>query len=345
MERNLALEMVRVTEAAALAAARFLGKGDPEGADIAAVKAMQQAIKNVKMDGRVIIGEKPSADNAILYPGCRVGTDGELKVDIALDALDCRESLANGQTNSISAIAIGPKDTIIEYPSDFMKIIAVGREAIGSIDLNDSVFDNLVRVAESKRVYVEDLTVVVLERDRHKKIIDEVRRSGARIAILREGDLATSISTGIPASGIDVVMGIGSSAQGIIAAAALLCLGGGLQAQFIPPGEITPEKYDTFSIERKGRDGSKSGKEAKAEKNSKSGQDEHFEKIYDKTDLIQGDNIMFAATGVSLSPFLKGTIFKPGGALTHSVVLRSQSGTVRFLRTEHFFDKTPDYSK
>lgn len=345
MERNLALEMVRVTEAAALAAARFLGKGDPVSADRAAVSAMQQAIKNVKMDGQIIIGEKSNTDNDVLFPGCRVGTGNNLKVDIALDALDCRESLANGQANAISAIAISPEDTIIDYPSDFMKMIAVGSDAIDAINLNDSVFDNLVRIAESKRVYVEDLTVVVLDRERHGILIDEVRKSGARIAILMAGDLAASIAAGIPSTGIDVVMGTGSSAQGIIAAAALRCLGGGFQAQFIPSSDIVPEEYDSFSLERKGNKFSSSGTEAKEKKDLQNGVDERFETLYDKVDLVKGDNIMFAATGVSLSPFLKGTIFKPGGALTHSVVLRNKSGTVRFLRTEHFFDKNPDYSK
>jgi len=337
--------MVRVTEAAALAAARFLGKGDPVGADKAAVSAMQQAIKNVKMTGKVIIGEKADAANAALSPGCRVGSGGDFKFDIALDALDCRNSLANGQANAISAIAIGPKNTIIDYPSDFMKMIAVGSASIDAINLKDSIFDNLVRVAESKRVYVEDLTVVVLERKRHERIINEVRQSGARIAIMEEGDLAASIAAGIPSTGIDVVLGIGSSAQGIIAAAALLCLGGGFQAQFIPPGDIVPEEYDRFSIEKMGKKFSNDDKAANDKENVKSDDNERFEIIYDKSDLVSGDNIMFAATGVSLSPFLKGAIFKPGGALTHSVVLRSTSGTVRFLRTEHFFDKNPDYSR
>ena len=297
------------------------------------------------MNGQVIIGEKPDSANAVLYPGCRVGIGGDIKVDIALDALDCRESLANGQANAISAIAIGPKGTIIDYPSNFMKMIAVGSNAIDAINLKDSIFDNLVRIAESKRVYVEDLTVVVLDRERHEKIIGEVRKSGARIAILKEGDLAASIATGIPSTGVDVVIGIGSSAQGIIAAAALLCLGGGFQAQFIPPGDIVPEEHDRFSIEQEDKKVSNSGKAANEKEILKNGMDERFETIYDKSDLVNGDNIMFAATGVSLSPFLKGTIFKQGGALTHSVVLRSQSGTVRFLRTEHFFDKNPDYSK
>lgn len=347
MDRNLALEMVRVTEAAALAAARYLGKGDPPGADRAAVSAMEIAMKSVKMKGEVIIGENPDIENSILFPGCYVGAGGEMKVEIALDALDCRDSLADGLPNAISAIAIGPEDTFIDYPSPLMKMIAVGPEAVDVIDLNDSVFDNLVRIAEAKREYVEDLAVAVLNRKRHTHLIEELRQTGARIVILDEGDLPAAIATGIPGVGIDAVMGTGNSAQGVIAAAALRCLGGGIQGQFVPPDSIKPERKDKFSIRHKSDTFFSGGRGKGAEDSNSHGEVTDagvFEKIFKISDIIRGDNVMFAATGVSLSPFLKGTIFRPGGALTHSMVLRSKSGTIRFLRTEHFFDKTPDYS-
>lgn len=348
MDRNLALEMVRVTEAAALAAARFLGKGDPLGADRAAVSAMELAMKSVKMDGEVVIGENPDTENATLFPGSAIGTGGDTKVDIALDALDCRESLANGLPNAISAIAIGPEGTFQGYPSPLMELIAVGHESVDAVDLRESVFNNLVRIAEAKREYVEDLAVAVLKRRRHQKLIEEVRQTGARIVILDEGDLPAAIATGIPGTGIDVVLGTGNSAQIIIAAAALVCIGGGVQARYLPPDEIELEDNDRFSIKHK-NDDFHIGEKARLIRTGgeESGGEPHpdaFEKIYDTSRLVTGDNIMFAATGVSLSPFLKGTIFRPGGALTHSVVLRSKSGTIRFLRTEHFFDKTPDYS-
>ncbi len=347
MDRNLALEMVRVTEAAALAAARFLGKGDPLGADRAAVSAMELAMKSVKMDGEVIIGENPDTENATLFPGSSIGSGGDTKVDIALDALDCRESLANGLPNAISAIAIGPEGTFQEYPSPLMELIAVGHESVDAVDLRESVFNNLVRIAEAKREYVEDLAVAVIKRKRHQKLIEEVRQTGARIVILDEGDLPAAIATGIPGTGIDVVMGTGNSAQIMIAAAALICIGGGLQARYLPLDEIELENNDTFSIKHKNDDfylGEKGRLKTSGKKSGGELPPQIFEKIHDSNQLVIGENIMFAATGVSLSPFLKGTIFRPGGALTHSMVLRSKSGTIRFLRTEHFFDKTPDYS-
>ncbi|MBD3179108.1 MAG: class II fructose-bisphosphatase [Candidatus Latescibacteria bacterium] len=343
MDRNLALEMVRVTEAAALAAARFLGKGNPVDADHAAVSAMATAIKGVAMKGRIVIGESPDKEQALLYPGCFVGSGDGTRVDIALDALDCRKSLINGRPNAISALAMGLENTFLEYPSPFMKMIGVGAEAAGNINLKNSVFDNLVKIAGAKREYVEDLTVAVLNRERHTSLIEEVRGAGARIVILDEGDLSAAISTGIPKAGIDVIMGTGSSAQGIIAAAALRCLGGDFQGKFIHPKEIELEEDDSFSLKSCSERFSVEGKNIRMEDQDEdiSGQ---FEKVYSAEEIVSGDNVMFATTGVSQTPFLKGTIFKPGGALTHSMVLRSKSGTIRFLRTQHFFDKTPDYS-
>jgi len=344
LDRNLALEMVRVTEAAALAAARYLGKGNPVDADHAAVSAMATAIKGVAMKGRIVIGESPDKDQALLYPGCTVGSGDGTRVDIALDALDCRESLINGRPNAISALAMGPEDTFIDYPSPFMQMIGVGPEAAGNINLDNSVFDNLVKIAGAKREYVEDLTVAVLNRERHHSLIEEVRGAGARIVILDEGDLSAAISTGIPKAGIDVIMGTGSSAQGIIAAAALICLGGDFQGKFVHPDKIELEDDDSFSIKSSSERFSVNGRNVRMDSDQDDISEERFEKVYSAEEIVSGPNIMFATTGVSQTPFLKGTIFKPGGALTHSMVLRSKSGTVRYLRTQHFFDKTPDYS-
>jgi fructose-1,6-bisphosphatase II len=195
-----------------------------------------------------------------------------------------------------------------------MRKIAVGAEAAEAIDLNASVFDNLVRVADAKRVYVEDLTVSILDRDRHRKLIDEVRRAGARIELLKAGELAAAISASLPETGIDVMMGVGDAKQGIIAAAAIACLGAGLQVQFMPDLDADPE-----------------------------GLPPEYRKIYGARDLVKGD-VMFAATGVSRSDFLDGVMFRPGGAVTHSVVFRSRSGTIRFLKTGHSFEKAPDYT-
>jgi len=305
---------VRVTESAALASARFFGKGDPASADRAAVEAMELSFMGVKVSGHIIIGEERINERSKLCVGDTIGAGGDAAFDIVLDPVDCIEALADGQSNSISAIAMGQRGTFSELIAPYMRKIVVGAEAADAIDLNASVFDNLVRIADAKRVYVEDLTVSILERDRHRALIDEVRRSGARIELLKAGELAAAISASLPETGIDVMMGVGDAKQGIIAAAAVACLGAGLQVQFVPGLDAEPQSLP-----------------------------DEFRKIYGARDLVGGD-VMFAATGVSKSDFLDGVMFKPGGAVTHSVVFRSKSGTSRFLKTEHSFEKAPDYT-
>ena len=314
MDRNLALELVRATEAAALASARLLGKGDPIAADRAAAAAMALAIKGIKITGHVIIGERDEIPDAILSRGDVVGAGEDPEVDIALDPLEGMGSLADGQGNAISAIALGPRGSFRHFKSRHMRKIVVGNDAADCIDLNSSVFDQLVKVAEAKRVYVEDLTVAILKRERHDSLIDEVRRAGARIELVRDGDLATSFAAVLPDTGIDVTLGTGDTRQGIITAAALACLGGGFQGQLI------------------------------REESGPTDDDSDYDRIFGIEDLTGINNIMFAVTGVSRSAFLEGVNFRPGGAVTHSLVLRSKSGTLRFLRTEHFFDKEPDYT-
>lgn len=315
MDRNLALELVRVTEAAALASARHMGKGDPLAADLAAVAAMELAIQGVKISGTVVIGDENCEPGSPLYKGGKVGSGGEIELDLVIDPLESKGSLADGQSNAISAIALGPKGSFYEYRKKYMDKIAVGPGLAECIDLNSSVFDNLVNIAASRRVYVEDLTVSILDRPRHKKLIEEVRKAGARIELCRDGDIASAIAAALPETGIDVAMGTGHSRQGVIAAAALCCLGGGFQARFIRDDD-TPEDDSS----------------------------EDYDKVFGIGDLITGENIMFAVTGVSHSDFLEGVMFRQGGAVTHSLVLRGKSGTVRFLKTEHFFEKDPDYT-
>ena len=314
MDRNLALELVRVTESAALASARFFGKGDPASADSAAVEAMELSFEGVKISGHIIIGEERINERSKLCVGDTIGAGGEAAFDIVVDPVDCIEALADGQSNSLSVIAMGQRGTFSELVAPYMRKIAVGAEAADAIDLNASVFDNLVRIADAKRVYVEDLTVSILDRERHRKLVNEVRRAGARIELLKAGELAATISASLPGTGIDVMMGVGDAKQGIIAAAAVACLGAGLQIQFMPDLDAEPENLPN-----------------------------EFKKIYGARDLVGGD-IMFAATGVSRSDFLDGVMFRPGGAVTHSVVFRSKSGTIRFLKTEHSFEKAPDYT-
>lgn len=315
MDRNLALELVRVTEAAALASARFFGKGDAFGADQAAVAAMALAIKGVKIAGHIVIGEQKLSEKSLLCTGDKVGVRGEPEVDILLDPLECIDSLADGQPNSISVIAIGKKGAFNNFSASHMKKIAVGPDAADAIDLNASAFDNLVAIAEAKRKYVEDLTVSILDRKRHRKLVEEVRKAGARIELIKDGDLSAAVAAALPDTGIDVLMGAGGTKQGIISAAALACIGGGFQAQLLPEGES--EKADPG---------------------------ENLGRILNSSDMVGGEDIMFAATGVSNSDFLHGVMFKPGGAITNSVVFRRKSGTIRFLKTDHFFDKTPDYT-
>ncbi|MBN2070552.1 MAG: fructose-bisphosphatase class II family protein [Candidatus Krumholzibacteriota bacterium] len=313
MDRNLALELVRVTEAAALASARFMGKGDPDGADRAAASAMELAISGVKITGNIVIGDDRVSDQSKLHQGAVVGSGGDMEVDLLIDPLESRNSLADGQANAISAVALGPRGVFCDLESRYMQKIVVCPEAADAVDLSSSVYDNLVRIAAAKRVYVEDLTVSVLNREKHRGLIAEIRKTGARIELCRDGDLAAAIAAAMPGTGIDVFMGIGDSRQGIIAAAALSCLRAGFQVRFV-------DEDEPFV------DGNGSGK------------------IYNISDLVENDNIMFAVTGVSNSDFLEGVMFRPGGALTHSLVLRGRSGTIRFLKTEHFFDRDPDYT-
>jgi fructose-1,6-bisphosphatase II len=314
LDRNLALELVRATEAAALASARLLGKGDPIAADRAAAAEMALAIRGVKITGHVIIGERDEIPDAVLRRGDVVGSGEEPEVDIVLDPLEGMSSLADGQGNAISAVAIAPRGSFRHFNSRYMRKIAVGRDAAECLDMGISVFDQLVRIAEAKRVYVEDLTVAILKRERHAALIDEVRRAGARIELVRDGDLAAAFAAALPDTGIDVALGTGDTRQGIITAAAMACLGGGFQ------GELVREEAGPAD------------------------DDEDYERIFGIGDIAGGSNIMFAVTGVSRSAFLEGVNFRPGGAVTNSLVLRSKSGTVRYLRTEHFFDKEPDYT-
>ena len=314
MDRNLALELVRATEAAALASARLLGKGEPKAADRAAAKAMALVIREVKITGNVIIGERDEIPDAVLRRGDVVGSGEEPEVDIALDPLEGMSSLADGQGNAISAIALAPRKSFRHFNSRYMRKIAVSSDAADCIDLGSSVFDQLVRIAEAKRVYVEDITVAILDRERHGGLIEEVRCAGARIELMRDGDLAAALAAVLPGTGIDVALGTGDTRQGIMTAAALGCLGGGFQGQLIKE-EAGPADGDG-----------------------------DYDRIFGIEDLVGGSNIMFAVTGVSRSAFLEGVNFRPGGAVTHSLVLRSKSGTLRSLRTEHFFDKEPDYT-
>jgi fructose-1,6-bisphosphatase II len=317
MERNLALELVRVTEAAALASARFLGKGDGIAADRAACEAMALAVKSLKIDGTVVIGERNP--NAPLSRGKRVGAGGEVEVDLAVDPLESFDAVAMGRTNAISVAAMTEKGALFQVPLRYMNKLAVGPEAAGSIDITASPLENLVNIADAKRTYVEDLTVCVLDRDRHKPLIEQVRATGARIRLIFEGDTAAAIATAIPGSGIDVLMGIGGATEGVLSAAALRCVGGDFQCQFYVQNDEEAKIFEATGLGPRDR-------------------------VFTIQDILGGSHVMFAATGVTDSEILKGVRFRQGGALTHSLALRSRSGTIRFIESRHTFDRMPDYT-
>jgi fructose-1,6-bisphosphatase II len=316
MERNLALELVRVTEAAALASARWMGKGDGLAADHAACNAMARALNSLKISGTVVIGER--LPSTALSKGSRVGTGGDIVVDLAVDPLDGIDSVAFGKTNAISVAAMTEKGALFESPVRYMNKIAVGPQAAGKIEITASPLDVLVGVAEAKRTYVEDLTVCILERERHQPLIEQVRSAGARIRLIPHGDIAAAIATAVPGSGIDLLMGVGGANEGVLAAAALKCVGGDFQSRLYAQTDD-----DLKAIESSGysRDG-----------------------VLSTKDLVGESDVMFAATGVNNSEILNGVRFCQGGAATHSLVLRSRSGTIRFVQTSHTFDREPDYS-
>jgi fructose-1,6-bisphosphatase II len=317
MERNLALELVRVTEAAALASARWMGKGDGEAADRAARDAVRVVMRSIKMRGRVAIGDFAGEAAA---PARKTSAKSEdiPAVDVAIDALQSLDSVAFGRPYAISTIAVASPGSFLVPPVPYMNKIAVGPEAASCVNIKATPLDNLVNIADAKRCYVEDLTVCILDRDRHRTLIDDVRGAGARILLISDGDLTAMLATTVPSSGIDVVMGIGGSNEGVLAAAALKCVGGDLQAQFHPRDEAESEALRTAGYARKDR-------------------------VLHVDDLVRGENTMFAATGVTSSDVLQGVQFVPGGAVTHSIVMRSKSGTVRQITAHHRFDRKPVY--
>ncbi len=316
MDRNLALEAVRVTEAAALASARLMGRGDEKAADQAAVDAMRRAFDSVGISGTVVIGEGERDEAPMLYIGEQVGAGGP-EIDIALDPLEGTTLTATGGPNALSVIAMAEKGGFLHAPDTYMEKIAVGPKARGAIDITASPARNLKNIANALKVYVEDLTVVILNRPRHEMLIREVRQAGARIKLIPDGDVSAAIATCFESTGVDVLMGIGGAPEGVIAAAAIRCVGGDMQ------GRLVPRNND--EIERARKMGIKD-----------------ISKVYTLEELAAGD-VMFAATGVTDGDFLKGVRFFSGGATTHSVVMRSRSRTIRYIQATHHFDYKPVY--
>jgi fructose-1,6-bisphosphatase II len=318
-DRNLAMELVRVTEAAALAASRWVGRGDKNGADGAAVSAMRAVLGTVTMDGVVVIGEGEKDNAPMLYNGENVGDGTPPLVDVAVDPIDGTTLTAQGRTNALSVIAVSDRESMFDPgPSYYMEKIAVGPDAVGSIDISATPTQNLRWIAKAKRENVRDLTVVILDRPRHAELIEEVRASGARIRLISDGDVYGAIAAGTLQSGVDVLMGVGGTPEGVISAAALKCMGGEIQ------GRLWPQDDDEkAAIVAAGLDPSA---------------------VLTIEDLVRGDNCFFAATGITDGPLLDGVRFDAGGVTTQSLVMRSRSGTVRRIDAHHQLAKLQEYS-
>ncbi len=317
MNRNLALEFVRVTEMASIASARWMGKGNEKAADQAAVDAMRKMLDTVDCQAVVVIGEGERDEAPMLYIGEKVGTGNGPELEIALDPLEGTTICAVGGHNSISVMAIGKKGNLLHAPDIYMNKIAVGPIGVGAIDINDTPTNNLKNLAQRKSCSVSDLTAVILDRPRHKDLIQEVRNSGARIHLIGDGDVSAAIATALPDSGIDILLGVGGAPEGVIAAAAMRCVKGDFQGVLVPRND-----HDIARAKKMGVD--------------------DINKVFTMDELASGD-VMFVATGVTDGSLLKGVQFKGWGATTHSIVMRSKSGTIRHISAEHHFDRKPNY--
>lgn len=312
MDRNLALEAVRVTEAAALSASRLMGRGDERQADQAAVDAMRQALNSLAIEGEVVIGEGERDEAPMLYIGEKVGAGDGPEIDIALDPLEGTTITAKGGPNALAVIAMANKGGFLKAPDVYMDKIAVGGDLPKDlIDIDSSPAQNLKALALAKRVQVSDLVVCVLDRPRHQELIARVREAGARIMLISDGDVSGVIATAQPETGVDMYLGTGGAPEGVLAASALRCIGGQMQGRLLFRNDDERERAKRQGIE-------------------------DFTRVYGLMDLAGGD-VMFAATGVTTGPMLRGVRLIPGGAITHSIVMRSKSGTVRTIEARHDF--------
>lgn len=312
MDRNLALEFVRVTEAAAMAAVKWMGKGDGKAADGAAVDAMRIRFNQIDFLGEIMIGEGKKDEAPELYIGEKVGLakTSSACLDIAVDPLECTDSVANGRPNAIAVIATGATGSLFHAPDMYMHKIACGPAAKGAINLDASTVENLQQVAKCLQKEVSELVVIVMDRPRHEQLIKEIRTSGARVQLITDGDVAGAIAPSLPDSGIDLLMGIGASAEGVLASVAIKCLGGDLQARLAPKNNEQRAEIKAMGI---------------ADAN----------KLLTIEDLAKGNELTFTATGVIDGPLLRGVRYTADRCITHSVVMRVRSGTVRFLETHH----------
>lgn len=318
-DRNIAMEIVRTTEAAALAAARWMGRGDKIGADKAAVDSMRLMMDTVAMDGIIVIGEGEKDEAPMLYNGERVGNGRGPQVDVAVDPLEGTRLTAMGGPGACSVIACAPRGTMYNpYDIFYMRKIAVGPAARGKIDLSAPLAWNIQQVAKAVDIAVEEVTVVILDRDRNTEIADEVRQAGARIKFITDGDAPAAVSAGLHGTGVDMMVGIGGSTEGVIAACALKCLQGDFQGQLWPRHDADRRRAEELGLD--------------------------VNAILSIDDLVKGDDVFFAATGVTTGELLRGVEYVAGGATSESLVMRSRSGTVRRVQTEHHWRKLAEIS-
>lgn len=317
MERSLTMELVRVTEAAALSSARWMGRGNQDEADGAATSAMRTVFDTIPMQGTVVIGEGELDEAPMLYIGEKLGTGSGPHVDVAVDPLEGTKIVAQGTWNALSVIAIADHGNLLHAPDMYMKKIAVGPEAVGTVDINASVLDNLQAVAKAKNKDIEDVVAIVLDRPRHEELIKEIRKAGARIKLILDGDVAAAMNTAFDETGVDVLFGTGGAPEGVLAAVALKCLGGEIQGKLIPSNDDEIARCKKMGIP-------------------------DLNKVFHMDDFCAGNDAIFAATGVTDGELLKGVQFKGSRATTQSIVMRTKSGTVRFIDGEHSLKKKPN---
>ncbi len=323
MEQLLALEMVRVTEAAAISSARFMGRGERDEADRAAVEAMRRTMDEVDMSGTIVIGEGERDEAPMLYIGEQVGRPGSAgegegslpEIDIAVDPLEGTNLVAHGQPNAITVLAASERGGLLHAPDTYFDKLCVGPVVAGKVDIRDAPSDNVLRIAAALRRNVNDITVVILERPRHESLIAEVRDAGARIKLISDGDLSAAISCAVSGTGIHAVMGIGGAPEGVLTAAALRCLGGEIQARFRFRNDEERARAIRMGIT-------------------------DTEHVFTTDELASGENLVFAATGVTDGDLLGGVRFFGGGARTHSLVMAYRTQQVRFIDTVHMFDRS-----
>ncbi|ABR46552.1 fructose-1,6-bisphosphatase, class II [Alkaliphilus metalliredigens QYMF] len=321
MDRNLAINLVRVTEAAAIGAAKHMGRGDKEAADQAGVDGMRKMFDTINIEGTVVIGEGEMDEAPMLYIGEVVGERGHNapQVDIAVDPVEGTTAVAKGLPNAIAVVAMAPKGCLLHAPDMYMDKIAVGPAAAGKIHIDWPVHKNLKATAEALNKSISDLTVTILDRPRHADIIQQCRDAGARIKLFSDGDVATAIATCFDDTGIDILLGIGGAPEGVIAAAALKSLGGEFQGKLIEFEEGEAERCIKMGV--------------------------CVNKVYYMDDLVKGNEVYFAATGISDGDLLKGVVYGGNGIVkTHSVVMRSETGTIRFIEAIHRLNQKPTYS-